>query len=219
MSYFNGPADPDDFDPDFEGDIPNRSKRGRFNLGIFLLAIGIVGSTFAANISLGTVGKKEFGQGVFQIKACDQWVGVGVTSGQGAQNTYVANVRIMGLDPRACKGTIFRIKFFAPGSQSAMNMYYGAGTTTAANDSVTATTLTTKLTTTAYTGTTQSQYDAWAYDAMTLIDPQGRDISYGDTYETVEYLPGPGVYSIILTYPLAVATQVSTMTIETAKYA
>lgn len=219
MSYFNGPADPDDFDDEFIDASPNRTKRARINLGIFLLAIGILGTTVAANITLSTGGKKEFGQGVFQIKACDQWVGVGVTTGQGAQNTYVANVRLIGLDPRACKGTIFRIKFFPSGSQTAMNMYLGAGTTTAANDSVTATTLTTKITTTPYTGSTQAQYDTWAGDAITLIDPQGRDIGYADNYELIEYFPTTAVYSIVLTYPKAVATQVSTITIETAKYA
>jgi hypothetical protein len=218
MSYFNGPADPDDFDEELPEVSAPRSKRAKLNLGIFLLILGVLGSTFAANISLNGGNKKEFGQGIFQIKACDQWVGIGLTTGQGAQNTYVANVRLIGLDPRGCKGTIFRIKFFPTGSTTAMNMYLGAGTTTAANDSVTATSLVTKITNTSYTGNTQALYETWAADAVSLIDPQGRDIGYADAYEFIDYEAATGEYNVIFTYPRAVAAQVSSITIETAKY-
>lgn len=215
MSYFNGAVDPDDFDEASES--APRISRGKVNLGIFLIIMGLLGTTFAANISL-SGGRKEFGQGVFQIKACDQWVGVGLTSGSGAQNTYVANVRLIGLDPRLCKGTIFRIRFFPSGSTTAMNMYLGAGPTSASTDSVTATTLTTRITNTSYTGNSQSAYDGWALDAVTLIDPQGRDIGYADNYEVIDYIAATGVYTIVFTYPKAVAAQVASITIETAKY-
>ena len=218
MSYFNGPADPYDFDDENPENQTRRSSRAKLNLGIFILVLGVLGSTVAANISLNTGSKREFGQGIFQIKACDQWVGVGLTTGQGAQNTYVANVRLVGLDPRGCKGTIFRIKFFPSGSTTPMSMYLGAGTTTAANDSVTATTLVTKIANTTYTGSTQGQYEIWAADAVTLIDPQGRDIGYADAYEFIDYETANGEYTIIFTYPRAVAAQVSSITIETAKY-
>ena len=218
MSYFTGPADPNDYDEGIIEDEGNRSKRSRINLAIFILIVGVVGSTFAANITMNGGSRKEFGQGIFQIRACDQWVGVGLTSGSGLQNTYVANVRIIGLDPRGCKGTIFRIKFFPTGSTTAMPMYYGAGPTSSLSDSATTTSLITKITNTVYSGANQAAYETWAADALTLIDPQGRDIGYADDYEIVEYIPETGVYSIILTYPRAVATDVATITIETAKY-
>lgn len=215
MSYFNGAADPDDLEE--AGESTTRSRRFKINLGAFLILSGLLGTSLAANISL-SGGRSEFGQGIFQIKACDQWVGVGLTTGSGAQNTYVANVRLIGLDPRLCKGTIFRIKFFPTGSTTAMNMYLGAGPTSAATDSVTATTLVTRITNSAYTGNTQNAYTAWAYDAVTLIDPQGRDIGYADNYELIDYIPESGVYSIVFTYPRAIAAQVASITIETAKY-
>jgi hypothetical protein len=219
MSYFTDPTNPDEFEDGY-AEIPSesRSKRARLNLGIFLAVLGILGTTFAANISLNGGQKREFGQGIFQIKACDQWVGVGLTTGQGAQNAYVYNVRLIGLDPRLCKGTIFRIKFFPTGSTTAMPMYLGAGTTAAANDSVTATTLVTRITNNAYTGNNSTQYHAWAYDAVTLIDPQGRDIGYADNYQFIDYSSTNGEYTIIFTYPRALAAQVSSITIETAKY-
>ncbi|CAB4884424.1 unannotated protein [freshwater metagenome] len=219
MSYFYQPPNPDEYHNGFsENDTP-RNSRLKLNVGIFLVVFGLLATSVAANISLGgTNRQKEFGQGIYQIKACDQWVGIGLTSGQGAQNTYVANVRLIGLDPRLCKGTIFRIKFFATGSTTALPMYLGAGTTTAATDSVTATTLVTRITNTAYTGGTSAAYEAWAYDAVTLIDPQGRDIQFGDRYEIIDYAPATAVYTVIFTLPKAVATQVARITIETAKY-
>jgi hypothetical protein len=219
MSYFNNAPSPEDFEDGYSEEVaPRRSLRAKINIGIFLIIVGLVGTSLAANISLNSGARKEFGQGIFQIKACDQWVGVGLTSGQGAQNTYVANVRLIGLDPRLCKGTIFRIKFFPTGSTTPLPMYLGAGTTTASTDSVTATTLVTRITNTAYTGNNSSAYATWAYDAVTLVDPQGRDIGYADNYELIDYTPATGVYSIVFTYPRAVAAQVSSITIETAKY-
>ena len=99
-----------------------------------------------------------------------------------------------------------------------MDMYLGAGPTSAVTDSVTATSLVTRITNVAYTGSNQAAYDAWAYDAVTLIDPQGRNIGYADDYELIDYTPATGVYSIVFTYPKAVAAQVASVTIETAKY-
>ena len=219
MSYFNSSADPEDFEEGYvEEASPRRGIRSKINLGIFLIIAGLLGVSLAANISLNGGARQEFGQGIFQIKACDQWVGVGLTTGQGAQNTYVANVRLIGLDPRQCKGTIFRIKFFPTGSTTALPMYLGAGTTSASTDSVTATTLVARITNTAYTGNNSTAYAAWAYDAVTLIDPQGRDIGYADNYELIDYTPATAVYSIVFTYPRAVAAQVASITIETAKY-
>ena len=219
MSYFNGASNPEDFEDGYSEEVSApRSRRAKINAGIFILVAGLLGTSLAANISLNGGARKEFGQGIFQIKACDQWVGVGLTSGQGAQNTYVANVRLLGLDPRLCKGTIFRIKFFPTGSTTALPMYLGAGTTSASTDSVTATTLVARITNTAYTGNNSSVYATWAYDAVTLIDPQGRDIGYADNYELIYYTPSTGVYSIVFPYPRAVAAQVASITIETAKY-
>jgi hypothetical protein len=108
MSYFNSPADPDDFEDGIEEQASPRSSRAKLNIGIFLLIMGVLGSTVAANISL-SGGRTEFGQGIFQVRACDQWVGINLVTGEGAANPYVVNVEILGLDPRQCLGTVFRI--------------------------------------------------------------------------------------------------------------
>ena len=218
MSYFNGPTDPHDYDEGFMEDQAPSSKRVKLNLAIFILILGVVGSTFAANITMNGGSRKEFGQGIFQIKACDQWVGVGLTSGQGNQSDKVYNVELHGLDPRGCKGTIFRIKLFPTGSTSELALFKGAGVTSSLSDSVTAYSLVTKITNVAYTGGNQAAYETWAADAVSLIDPQGRDIGFADDYEFIEYYPSTGIYSIVLTYPLALSAAVGSITIETAKY-
>jgi hypothetical protein len=218
MSYFSGSANLEDYEDGISEERPARRMRAQRNFVIFALILGVLGSSFAANITLNSGQRKEFGQGIYQIKACDQWVGIGLTVGAGTQSNYVKTVRLFGLDPRLCKGNIFRIKLFPTGSTTPLNMYKGAGTTSALSDSVTATTLVTRITNTAYTGSTKSAYDAWAYDAVTLVDPQGRDISYGDDYETIDYAIDTGVYTIYFTYPMALAAQVASVTIESAKY-
>lgn len=217
MSYFNGPANPDDFEDGIAEQESNRSSRAKLNIGIFLLIMGVLGSTFAANISL-SGGRKEFGQGIFQVKACDQWVGVNLVTGEGAANPYVVNVEILGLDPRQCLGTIFRIKFFSTGSTQELPVFVSGGPSGTLSDSVTAKSVVSRITKTAYTGNTQTAYGDWAYDAMTLVDPQGRDISYADDYQLVEYYKGTGIYVIVPTYPRLLATSVNSITIETAKY-
>jgi hypothetical protein len=217
MSYFNGPANPDDYE---DGEIEqesSRSSRLKVNIGIFLLLMGVLGSTVAANISL-SGGRQEFGQGIFQVKACDQWLGVNLVTGEGAANPYVVNVEILGLNPRQCLGTIFRIKFFSSGSTTPLPVFVSGGPSGTLSDSVTATSVVSRITKTDYAGSTQTAYGNWAYDAMTLIDPQGRDIEYGDDYQLVEYYRGSGIYVIAPTYPRLLATSVNSITIETAKY-
>ena len=217
MSYFNGPANPEDYE---DGEIEqesSRSSRLKVNIGIFLLLMGALGSTFAANISL-SGGRQEFGQGIFQVKACDQWIGVNLVTGEGAANPYVVNVEILGLNPRQCLGTIFRIKFFSSGSTTPLPVFVSGGPSGTLSDSVTATSVVSRITKTAYTGSTQTAYGNWAFDAMTLIDPQGRDIEYGDNYQLVDYYRSSGIYVIAPTYPRLLATSVNSITIETAKY-
>jgi hypothetical protein len=217
MSYFNDPTDPDDFEDGVVEQESSRSSRAKLNIGIFLLIMGVLGSTFAANISL-SGGRQEFGQGIFQVKACDQWVGINLVTGEGAANPYVVNVEILGLDPRQCLGTIFRIKFFSTGSTTPLPVFVSGGPSGTLSDSVTATSVVSRITKTSYTGNTQTAYGDWAYDAMTLIDPQGRDIGYADNYQLVEYYRGSGIYVIAPTYPRLLATSVNSITIETAKY-
>jgi hypothetical protein len=216
MSYFTNAPDADDFDDDFSGESAPRTSRAKLNIGIFLLICGLAGTTLAANISLAPGGRKEFGQGIYQIKACDQWVGIGLTSGSGAQNNYVANLKLYGFDPRLCIGRIFRIKLFPTGSTTPLDLYLGAGAT--AGSTETSTVLTLMDTSTAYASSGYSTYNSWAADAVTLVDKYGRNIGWADSYELIRYTSSTAVYTIVFTYPAALVSSVASVTIESAKY-
>lgn len=213
MSYFSNHSDPDDYDDLISDNVPR--KRSKRTIGIGLLIVGLIGTTTAANISI-SGGRKEFGQGIYQIKACDQWVGIGLESGAGIQNAYIAKMKLYGFDPGLCLGRIFRIKVYNYAS-SQMNLFMGAGTTTAANDSVTANVVTLLDTSTAQVNSGYSTYQKWAVKAVTLIDPQGRQIPYVDNYQMIDYTSSTGVYTIYFTYPLALVVDAASVTIESAK--
>jgi hypothetical protein len=108
-----------DYDEGYHDDIAVGKKRSpKFIIGFGLLAMSVVGLTFAANISIGNGNRLEFGQGLYQITACDQWVGIklnptAATYGSGGGQSRVANVNISGLDvldTGKCRGIDFRIQ-------------------------------------------------------------------------------------------------------------
>jgi hypothetical protein len=218
MSYFSAPA-PDDYDDSgySESRGLSRSKRLRINLGIFITICGLLGATFAANISLNGGSRKEFGQGVFQIKACDQWVGVGLQSASAPNNAYVGTVRLYGFDPKLCLGRIFKLKLFQTSNPNTpLNFFLDAGAT--AGQSETSTTLSFVDTTTALSASGYSTYSAWARRAVNIVDMYGRNGGRDNGYVYLSYYPDTGVYEFILTYPLAVVELVTSVTIESAKY-
>lgn len=223
MSYFSGNVDPEDYEDGHPEESPRKSRL-RTNLAIFLVVMAALSTTFAANISLNGGQRKEFGQGIFQIKACDQWVGIGLQSAAQPNNAYVGTVKIYGFDPRLCVGRIFKIKLFKTGSTTPLNLYLGPGQTSGTTDTHTVLTLmdtSTPLATSGYTSSvnpTRSAYDNWAFDAVTLVDKFGRNIGYADDYTYIDYFYNTGQYWITLTYPRALVAEVTSVTIESAKY-
>ena len=105
-----------DYDEGYHDDIPVRKPRSpKFIIGFGLLAMSVVGFTFAANISVGSGNRLEFGQGLYQITACDQWIGIKLnpTAASYGGQSRVANVNISGLDvldTGKCRGVDFRIQ-------------------------------------------------------------------------------------------------------------
>lgn len=195
------------------------SKRGKLNFGIFILVIGILGSTVAANVSL-SGGRAEFGQGIYQIRACDQWVGVGLTAGGGDQNPYVKNMKLYGFDPRLCLNRIFQIRLFPTGSTVELPLYMDAGVSAGTIDTATSLTLldTSTAYSSSYTGRAGTGYNAWAADAVTLINKNGVRIGYSSPYLFIAYTAATGVYTIIFAQPRALVADVSRVTIESALY-
>ncbi len=99
-----------------------------------MIAFGFasIGSVLAANNSISTPQVTEFGQGVYQIKACDSWVRLDLIPGE--TGTYGApagisplvGLSISGLDTKACAGT--KLTFKARDTRSAeLPLYVSSG--------------------------------------------------------------------------------------------
>lgn len=98
----------------------NRESRGRVFralAGACVILVVSVGSVLAANISVGSANQpREFGQGIYQIKACDTWIQLnlvnGATGQYGAPSGFSAltGITIQGLDASQCKSTQFTIR-------------------------------------------------------------------------------------------------------------
>jgi hypothetical protein len=222
MSYFSGNVDPEDYAEGLREGNPRRSRL-KLNIAIFGVVLAALSTTFAANISLTSGQRKEFGQGIYQIRACDQWVGIGLQTAAAPDNAYVGTVKLYGFDPRLCVGRIFRIKLFQSGSTTPLDLYLGKGATSGTDTSSVLSLMdtSTSLASSGYIATsnpTRSAYDNWAYDSVTIVDKFGRNVGYDDGYVAVDYTYSTGVYSFLFTYPRAVASLVTSVTIESAKY-
>jgi hypothetical protein len=220
MSYFNGPVNPEDYDEGYSEENPRKSRL-KINLAIFFVVLAALSTTFAANISLNGGQRKEFGQGIYQIKACDQWVGIGLQTAAAPDNAYVGTVKLYGFDPRLCVGRIFRIKLFQSGSTTPLDLYLGKGATSGTDTASVLSLMdtSTSLASSGYTSSTgRTAYENWAYDAVTIVDKYGRNGGFDDGYVAIDYDYPTGVYSFFLTYPRAVAALVTSVTIESAKY-
>ncbi len=168
----------DEYDEDFEGN-QDAAKRQRRFLGIFLVAIGLVATTVAANLSLNN-GRIEMGQGVYRITACDQWVGIGLnpTAATYGGKSRVASLDLIGLDPRLCKDVVFRIKMF---KNTDLNTPLGIFEGVIGTDTATATTETGTVTSlmiydTATVSYPTTTYNYYAARALTLINGAGVNV-------------------------------------------
>jgi hypothetical protein len=207
-----------EYDEEFIEGI-DASKRPRRFLGIFLVAVGLVATTVAANISLNN-GRIEMGQGVYRITACDQWIGIGLnpTAAIYGGKSRIASMDLIGLDPRLCKNVVFRIKMF---KNSDLNTPLAIFEGVTGTDTTTATTTVGNVNqislydtaTVTYPTTT---YNYYAARALTLINGAGVNVNYRDDHHRIVYAASTGVYGIIFTTPLCLMEDVDKITIESA---
>ena len=103
-------------------------------------AIAVLGSTFAANISLNSGGSLEFGQGVSQTTACDS-DGITVTPTAGFVNSAGAgafnfnSVALSGI-ASTCNGKIFTINAYGDSSSTALQLATGPASAAITNATV-----------------------------------------------------------------------------------
>jgi hypothetical protein len=207
------------YDEDFPDQVEQKSTFRRRVIGILLISLGLVGTTVAANISLSN-GRIEMGQGVYRIKACDQWVGIGLfpTATSGGLS-YVQTVELIGLDPRLCKNVLFQIKMYKNSDPTNPLSLFNGVTGTDTGTATTTVGNVKKLSiydtaTVSYPATTT--YNTYARRALTLVNEANVNVGYGDEHHNITYVSATGVYRIFLNNPLALMADVDRITIESA---
>ena len=194
---------------------------------LILLLIGLLGitTTVAANVTLNKGKKAEFGQGLYQVKACDQFVSIHLGSTSTAYNqdgtkgptiggtglggySNVSNIQIVGLDPVACKGTTIRFKLLNS-SSTALQIYSDSSGTLCSGP-------------TSSCGYAQavlvinSTPQADPADDITIVNQNGANVGYYDANQLIDYDATTAIYTLIFKYPTASMSAVSTITLESA---
>ena len=170
-------------------------------LTVFSLALS---TTFAVNINVNDNNRIEFGQGIYQIKACDQFISLEFESTRSVNGwSRVGNIIFKGLDIEKCKGTALRLRLYRTGVSTQLNLYTNsAGTETG----------TSVIMVISKTATPSS-----AADDVTLVNHLGVNIEYGDSMQSIDYDPLNGDFIITYFYPLAEMRYVNSVTLESAK--
>ena len=169
-------------------------------LSIFVLALS---STFAANLNINDANRIEFGQGIYQIKACDQFISLEFKSTRSVNGfSRVGNIIFKGLDIEKCKGTAMRLRLFKTGDPKHLDLYTNAAKT----ETGTAVIMVISKTATPST----------AADDVTLVNHLGVNIEYGDNMQAIDYDPANGNFIISYRYPLAEMQYVNSVTLESA---
>jgi len=85
-------------------------------IGFLLTIVTVIGLFFAGTFSMGgSASALEYGQGVYKISACDDWVRVNLAAGATGQHgapeglSALTGIVVSSLDTRACSGTEFTI--------------------------------------------------------------------------------------------------------------
>ena len=170
---------------------------------VIIAALFMISSTFAINITINGNNRVEFGQGIYQIKACDQYVALEFVSTTSINGwSRVGAIIFKGLDVQKCKGTAMRLRLYKSGSNVPLNLY----TNSTASETGTAVIMVISKTA---SGPTFA-------DDVTLVNSKGVNISYGDSMQAIDYDPANGNFTVSYAFPVAEMRDVNSVTLESA---
>ena len=193
-----------------------RLQNSKLFLGFGFLALAFAGSTIAANITLSS-GRIEFGQGVYQIRACDQYVGIEPQSGTGEDLDYVKRIVISSLDALNCRGSEIRINLFSDASPEVPLVLFEGDQGLDLNRvllRVSTDPNTIRATTVGFvTGDRSRSRPPAVLFTQLQVDGSGR---VNDSYQILTYTPSSGLYIIEFVVPLALVEEVDRFTIQSS---
>jgi len=193
---------------------PRSKKQKRFTLfvGLALVIVSLFAPTLAARITVNSGTAIEFGQGVYEIKACQSWIQINLdghvfpentTNGTEA-GTFLDRVAIESLNTQSCKSTTLKIKFYALANANPLPIFNGlaAGSTFVASTSIELTINTSGEVSIA------PRSDA---GANPITDASDSSNTFG---ESLEFIPATSSYIITFPAPLALMSSVTALTLE-----
>ena len=183
---------------------PEERKASKKKYWLILgFALLLFGTTVAARVTINGGNSFNFGQGVYQIKACDGWINInlektatvdGVMYG-GQRVQAVSAVNIDGLNTASCKGNNFKIKLFTTGNSTPLDLYTQDAASSASNQVWLSINKTTQV--------------------VSILNTSGVDLGeYGDDYVALGMDPDTHRYTVYFFYPLLAASRVNSITIE-----
>lgn len=199
-----------DYDEGYHDDIPVREPRSpKFILGLGMLALSVVGFTVAASITIGNGNRLEFGQGLYQITSCDQWVGIKLNPSAASYSgqSRVANMNISGLDALNCRGVNFKIQLL-DNSSAILPIFSDA------SGLVDRVLLNISSDTNKGRANAVSFYNG--YGAMVTSSLSGSNGYAYDSYEYLSYNSTTGIYTLLFNYPQATMSAVNSLTVQSA---
>ena len=193
---------------------PGRYSSRGFRLTLVAVILSLVGTTFAINVTINGNNRVEFGQGVYRITSCDQFINVALKSSSAFADGYsrVGSIELSGLDVARCANTSIRLRLYDASNPSPMNLFNNIAYTSRGTSYPCCTETGTAVVMVIAAGATQST----AAQSVTLVSPSGRNIGYGDRHESIRYEATTAVFTVSFASPLAIVRDVAKTTLESA---
>ncbi len=199
-----------DYDEGYHDDIPERKRRSpNFIIGFGLLALSMAGVTLAASITIGNGNRLEFGQGLYRITSCDQWIGIKLNPSAASYSgqSRVANMNLSGFDALNCRGKDIRIQLL-DGSSAILPIFTDASG------------LVDRVILNVSTDTNRGRANAVGfYNGYGVLVTSSLSGSNGYAYDSGQYLSynsTTGIYTILFNSPQATMSAVNSLTVQSA---
>ena len=188
-----------------------RFRGSKLFIGLSLIFLSATGLTLAASFTINS-GRIEFGQGIYKIQSCDQWIAINLVPTEASYDgeSRIANVQISGLDATRCRGSNFKIQFYPTGASATAMPLFSEGTTPIDRLLL----------------SVSSDVSKVRANAVSFIDGSGRLITANltedgsgiafDRWQYLTYTTTSGVYSVSFTRPLATVSAVTSLTVQSA---
>ena len=193
---------------------PGRFSSRSFRLTLLAVIISLIGTTFAINVTINGDNEVEFGQGIYRITSCDQFVQVDLKSSSAFADGYsrVGSIELSGLDVARCANTSIRLRLYDASNPSPMDLFNNIAYTSRGTSYPCCTETGTAVVMLIAADATQST----AAQSVTLISPSGKSIGSGDRHESLRYESTTAVFTVTFASPLAIMRDVAKTTLESA---